>query len=274
MTGAWRILRRAYRGFVDDDGTAIAGYIAFSALLGLFPFLILAANLGALFVGPDEAEALVEALFVYAPPHVAQTIEPVVGDVLAGAEGGLLTISALAALWFSSNAVEAVRTAFERAYDVPSPWGLVSGRFIAFFFVLIGVAVAIILGVTIVFAPLLIQSIESFAGITVPGIVGPARLAVGLLVFTAYLFLLHRVLPRHGIATKGLWPGVLLTTGIWIVAATGFSIYLGYTPTYATTYGALAGVVISLMFFYITGLAVIFGAEVNAALAHFRQEQT
>ena len=63
-----------------------------------------------------------------------------------------------------------------------------------------------------------------------------------------------------------LWPGVLTTAGIWLVAATGFSIYLGYTPTYATTYGTLAGVVITLVFFYITGMAIIFGAEVNAVL--------
>lgn len=267
MMAAARILLRAYRAFVEDDGTAIAAYIAFSALLGLFPFLILAANLGALFVGPREAEQLIEALFTYAPPHVAQTLEPVVADVLAGADGGLLTISALAALWFSSNAIEALRTAFERAYDISCPWGFATGRAIAFACVAVGVMVAIILSVTIVFGPLLIQTIESFAGIDLPGVLGPLRIALGLTVFTSYLFILHRILPRHGLSARALLPGVLLTTVIWIAAATAFSIYLGYTPTYATTYGALAGVVISLMFFYITGLAIIFGAEVNAVMA-------
>lgn len=270
MIAAARTLSRAYRAFEADDGTAIAGYIAFSALLGLFPFLILAANLGALLVGPQEAEALIEALFVYAPPHVAQTLEPVVSDVLAGADGGLLTISALAALWFSSNAVEAVRTAFERAYNITEPWSFAAGRLIAFVCVAAGVGVAIILGVTIVFGPLLIQSIEAFAGIEVPNVVGPIRFATGLAVFTLYLFILHRILPRHGLSTRQILPGVLLTTAIWIAAATVFSIYLGYTPTYATTYGAMAGVVISLMFFYITGLAIIFGAEVNAVIAGAR----
>ena len=267
MNGLWRTGFRAWRAFNADDGSAIAGYIAFSALLGLFPFLILAANIASVAVGPVGAERLVEELFRYAPDHVARTLEPVAADVLAGADGGLLTVSALAALWFSSNAVEAVRTAFERAYKVARPRGFVAGRLVAIAAVLIGTLVALVLGVTIVFGPLLIAAAERFAGVAVPAIAEPLRLLVGLVVFVAYLFFLHVVLPRHALPARRLWPGVIVSTAIWIAAAWGFSIYLGYTPTYASTYGALAGVVITLMFFYITGVAIILGAEINAVRA-------
>ena len=82
--------------------------------------------------------------------------------------------------------------------------------------------------------------------------------------YAMFLVFLHRVLPGHRLPLRALWAGVAVTTVIWIIAATGFSIYLGITPTYATTYGTLAGVVISLVFFYISGMAVIFGAEINA----------
>jgi membrane protein len=57
-----------------------------------------------------------------------------------------------------------------------------------------------------------------------------------------------------------------VTTVLWVAFASAFSIYLSYTPTYTVTYGTLAGVIITLMFFYLTGATIIFGAEVNAAL--------
>ena len=265
-----QVMVRAVQAFTVNDGTAMAGYIAFSTLLGLFPFLILAANLGATLVGPAQSEALIDALFEYAPEHVARTLEPVVDDVLQGSDKGLMTISALAALWFSSNAVEAIRTAFERAYQVAAPHGLVTGRLISVLAVLVGVSVALFLGVTVVFGPLLMRTAEHYAGISIPGIAEPLRLAAGLVVFALYLALLHRVLPRLA-GDRPLWPGVFVSTIIWILAAMAFSAYLGTTSTYASTYGALAGVVITLMFFYITGLAVIFGAEINAALARMKK---
>jgi membrane protein len=63
-----------------------------------------------------------------------------------------------------------------------------------------------------------------------------------------------------------IWPGVMVTTVLWVLGALAFSVYLSWTPTYSITYGALAGVIITLLFFYLTGAVIIFGAEVNASL--------
>ena len=87
-----------------------------------------------------------------------------------------------------------------------------------------------------------------------------------MLVFIGFLLIMHRVLPGRRVKGSRLWPGVLVTTILWVTAASGFSIYLSFTPTYTVTYGTLAGVIITLMFFYLTGATIIFGAEVNAAL--------
>ena len=86
------------------------------------------------------------------------------------------------------------------------------------------------------------------------------------LVFIGFLLVMHRVLPGRHVKSSRLWPGVIVTTVLWVAAASVFSIYLSYTPSYTVTYGTLAGVIITLMFFYLTGLTIIFGAEVNAAL--------
>ena len=87
-----------------------------------------------------------------------------------------------------------------------------------------------------------------------------------MLVFIGFLLIMHRVLPGRRLKGCRLWPGVLVTTVLWVALALGFSIYLSYTPTYTVTYGTLAGVIITLMFFYLTGATIIYGAEVNAAL--------
>lgn len=262
-----RVLYRAYLEFVDDDGPALAGFIAFSTILGLFPFIILSTNIAALTFGTERSQEAVDALFNYAPEHVAKTLEPVLLDVLRGAGGSLLTVSGVAALWISSNAVEALRKAFDRAYNVQSPRRWWKGRLISFACVILGAFVFLFLGLTIVLGPLLLQLIETYLGFKVPYGTGLVRYALGFIIFVGFLLFLHRVLPRHSYRIKKLWVGVLVSTLIWIIAATLFSIYLGYTPSYATTYGTLAGVIITLVFLYITGLAIIYGAEVNAVLA-------
>lgn len=264
------VLYEAFWEFQQDDGPALAGYIAFSGLLGFFPFVILTTNIAAFALGEGQSQQAVDALFAYAPPHVAQTLEPVLLDVLKGAGSGLLTVSALAAIWFSSNAFEAIRTAFDRAYNVSEPRGWFVGRIISILCVIGGTFASILLGFLIVLGPLAIQLVEGFFGIPIPFFAELARYAIGLVVFVGFISLLHFALPRHRIPFSKLWVGVIVSTVIWLIAASCFSVYLGYTPTYVSTYGALAGVVITLVFLYITGMAIIFGAEVNAVLARGR----
>jgi membrane protein len=102
--------------------------------------------------------------------------------------------------------------------------------------------------------------------VPIPALATYSTSLFGVLVFVAFLLVMHRVLPGRHVKGSRLWPGVITTTVLWVAAASGFSIYLSYTPSYTVTYGTLAGVIITLMFFYLTGLTIIFGAEVNAAL--------
>ena len=106
----------------------MAGFIAFSGLLSIFPFLIFAATLTGILVGRDRSDTIIEALFEIAPEHVAQTLAPVVEEVLGKQSGEVLTLSALFAIWVASSAVEAFRIAFDRAYAVPDPRGFIQNR--------------------------------------------------------------------------------------------------------------------------------------------------
>jgi len=264
----WRsgaILWDAIDRFNRNDGTAMAGFIAFSSLLSVFPFLIVAATLIGAMLGDARSDQIIDALFRIAPDHVARTVEPVADEVLKRRSGGVLTVSALFAIWVASNAVEAFRIAFDRAYKVDDRRHFITGRLLAIGFVLLGAVVTALLGFSVILSPLLLHLAEQWSGERVPGGAGLLIYTFGLVVFAGFLFLMHRYLPGERLPLVRLWPGVVVSTILWMFGAVFFSFYLRYTPSFTVTYGALTGVVITLLFFYLTGAAIIFGAEVNAA---------
>lgn len=265
----WRFVRAlwdAFERFNLNDGWPMAGFIAFSGLLSIFPFLIFAATLTGMVVGEARSTQIIDALFNIAPEHVARTLEPVIVEVLGKQSGGILTLSAVFAIYVASNAVEAFRIAFDRAYAVADPRGIIQNRVLAVFIVFVGAIVAALLGLLIIFSPLFMLMAESFANRRIPLVSGYMTYGFGILVFAGFVLLMHLTLPGRSIALRRLWPGVLVSTVVWLVAAGGFTYYLRYTPTYTVTYGTLAGVIITLMFFYLTGATIIYGAEFNAAL--------
>jgi len=268
-----RGLRRAFRvvwvavdRFNRNDGSAMAGFIAFSGLLSLFPFLIFATTLTGIMFGGEQSDSIIESLFEIAPTHVAQTLEPVVTEVLSKQSGEILTVSAMFAIWVASSAVEAFRIAFDRAYAVPDPRGFIENRALAIMLVFIGAIVAALLGVTILFSPLILRFFETVLLVSIPPVASYVTYFCGVMVFIGFLMIMHRVLPGRRLKSARLWPGVLVSTFLWVVFALGFSIYLSFTPAYTVIYGTLAGVIITLMFFYLTGAVIIYGAEFNAAM--------
>jgi len=250
--------------FNRNDGSAMAGFIAFSGLLSVFPFLIFATTLTGILFGGDQSDTIIESIFEIAPDHVAETLEPVVVEVLNKQSGEVLTIAFLFAIWVASSAVEAFRIAFDRAYAVPDPRGMIENRLMAILLVFIGGIVAALLGVSILFSPLILRFLEHVFLFRVPVVASYLTYAFGVFVFLGFLLIMHRLLPARRV--KRVWPGVLVTTILWLIFASGFSLYLSFTPSYTVTYGTLAGVIITLMFFYLTGATIIYGAEVNAAL--------
>lgn len=266
LVAAWRVLWDAVGRFNRNDGAAMSGYIAFHGLLSIFPFLILAATMIGMLVGDARSYEIIDALFRLAPEHVAMTLEPVVRDLLDARSGKILTLTGLFAIVMASNGVDAFRLAFDRAYQVDDPRGFFKNRAIAIGLVFLGAIVAALLGISIILSPLLLSLAEKYSRVTIPAFAGQIIYAFGIVVFAAFVGVMHRTLPGRDLPGAWNWPGVAVTTLIWVMAAGGFSIYLTYTPTYSITYGALSGVIITLMFFYITGATIIFGAEINAAM--------
>ena len=267
----WRITRSAVARYNRDDGAAMAGYIAYSAFLSAFPFAIFGTALAGSFVDPAESDAMIDALFDLAPEHVAQTLEPVVASVTQGQGDRLVTISGLGALWVASNAIEAIRAGFDRAYGTTQPRHFAVRRVIALGFVVLAALTFGLLGFLVVGAPLAIVLAESYLGLSAPFGVGVLRYALGLGMLGVLLFEMHLLLPARRPPRRRLWPGIATSLALWALGAYAFSMYLAAAPSYSITYGTLAGVIVTLLFFYLTGAAILFGAQINAVLMQFRQ---
>jgi len=266
LKATWPFLWTVVKRFNEDQGAVHSGNIAYSLMLAIVPFLIFAMALTGFFVGEEGARQALGALFDAVPEHVARTLEPVLTEVIGQRRGGILTLSAVAAIWAASNGVEAVRLGLDRAYEVDASRHIALNRLLSMAVVLIGFAIFILLAVLIIFAPLAFALIERWTHIRIPASANLMRYALGLFVLALALWAMHRLLPSRSMRGLRLWPGVIFSVVIWALAATAMSVYLAYAPSYAVTYGTMAGVIVTLLFFYLTGLSLIFGAEVNATI--------
>ena len=263
---AWRFALATVNRFNKDQGAVLAGYIAYASMLASFPFLIFTITLAGALIGARYSEEAVRVLFESVPQHVAQTLEPVLFEVIGEDRGGVLTLAALGTLYAASNGVEAIRTGLDRAYDVETPRNFVMNRLVAIGFVLIGFLVFGTLAVLIIFAPLAFRLIEDLTAVDIPASADIARYVIGGTLLYWFYWLMHRVLPARNMRRMTVWPGIFTSMLLWVLLATALSVYLAFSPDYAVTYGALSGVIVTLLFFYLTGVAIIFGAEVNAVV--------
>ncbi|KQV73328.1 YihY/virulence factor BrkB family protein [Rhizobium sp. Root1220] len=258
---------------IEDDGFAMASHIALSTLLAVFPFLIFGTTL-ATFLGADQfSSTAIHLIFDTWPDVIAKPLADEVLQVLTIPRGGLLTVSVLAAAYFASNGVEALRISLNRAYRVQEtrPWYFT--RLASLGYVLIAViifaAISIVLVAAIplaldyarLWSPLLAETLE---------VVFSWRVYGTLFVLTVALFVVHLWLPAGRRRVFDVVPGVLVTLLLWLAGALIFAYYLSAFANYTATYAGLASVMIVLIFLYMIGVIFIVGAEINAALLKFR----
>jgi membrane protein len=263
----WQLpYRAAWRLVMQDEGLELSGYIAFTAFFSLFPFVIFLAALAGFLGDRETANEFIGAMFDLLPADVAETLAPAVREVMGARQGGLLTVGILTTLWFASSGIEALRAGLNRAYGVSEQRALWRLRLQSILFVIAGGLTMFFLSAAVILGPLLWRVL----GPTLDDLLGTElafltlrHLAATLLLWGA-LMLLHRWLPNTRQAYRRVLPGVCATTLLWLVGASLFSWYIGHLADYSAFYGSLGGVAITLMFFYVTAIIFLFGAEFNA----------
>lgn len=266
---AWEIVKRIAIG-VYNDGFIHAGNLAFLALLALFPFFIAAAAIAKLLGQSEDGQKTVATILGKLPPDVANVLAGPTNEVLTARTGPLLWLGAIVGLWTAASFIETIRDILRRAYGIKycAPfWTYRLGS--------IGVIIAAVLLLMAAFgASVAISSVHHFIVEKIPasgglaGELGFYRIAPAVAMFVTFYFTFLALTPaRYRGPGSKKWPGALLITAWWVVTVELLPASLELLGGYDLTYGSLAGVMIALIFFFVIGLGVVTGAELNAALA-------
>jgi membrane protein len=265
----WEITKRIAIG-VYNDGFIHAGNLAFLSILALFPFFILATAIAQLLGQSADGAKTVAAVLAKLPPQVATVLSGPIEEVLTVRTGSLLWLGAVVGLWTAASYIETIRDILRRAYGV---------KFSAPFWTYRLLSIALILAAVLLLmaafgATVILSSVQHVVVERVPGSSGLAttlglyRIAPAIALFVTFYFTLLALTPsRYRKLTCRKWPGALLITLWWLATAELLPVALGLLGGYEITYGSLAGVAIVLIFFFVIGLGVVTGAELNAALA-------
>jgi len=264
-----RLIADAGMQLLKHEGFELSGYIAFTAILALFPFLIFLTALAGFIGDAQSADRIIQTVFELAPSDIAQVLAPILRDVLTQQHGGLMTVSILFALWTASSGVEALRTLLNRCYDVRETRAFWRTRPESIVIVIAGATLALVLSVALVLGPVIWKFVTAYLPVGddwfLPWVV--VRYGLAALLVAACLIGLHRMLPNCHQPVRRVWPGAMTTALLWLVTAALFSVYVDNFASYSVTYGSLGGVIMTLMFFYISAIIFAFGAELNAGLA-------
>lgn len=268
---AIEVARRVLIG-VYTDGFIHAGNLAYLTLLALFPFFILAMTIGRMFGQTEEGLAAVSAFLAALPVNVANALRTPIQDVLTARTGHLLWFGAIVGLWTVGSLIETVRDIVRRAYGTRATrpfWQYRLGSIGIIFACVFAILFAFSLQVMISATDTFLHEVLPFADEAIT-LVQATRLIPTAMLFLAFYYLFVAVTPSlyRGKAFPK-WPGAAMTT-FWCYG-TGLALPLALTRLsyYSLTYGGLAGAMITLIFFFIIGLGVVIGAELNAALAEF-----
>jgi len=263
----WKdILLRVWNEMGTDHLGLIAAGVAFYGLLALFPAITALMALGGLIFEASEIVARIEAIAALVPRAAAEIIIDQATAVTGSQEGGLglaATLGLGLAIWSASRGVGSLIEGINVAYDETEDRGflvLTATRVALTLFLVTGMVAG--LGATIIL-PSILQLLA--LGPTAELVIGLARWAALIVLTILGLGVLYRFAPsRRPAQWRWLSPGAVLATILWIAGSAGFAVYVQNFGSYQETFGALAGVIILLMWLWISALLILLGAELNA----------
>jgi membrane protein len=268
--GWWDLLTRTVKEFVADNGLGLAAQLAYYFFFSLFPAVLVGLAFASFFPLEHFVDRMVATLGGVVPGDIIRIVQDQVRKISEGNNGGLLTFGVLAALWSSSAAVMGLIDALNHAYDIEEgrPWwkvrllslgltlGLAAFILIAFALVLVGPTaaeyIARVTGLGPVFA-------WTWKILQWPVVLALVSIGAGLVYYFA---------PDAEQEWVWVTPGAILAAIIWLAASLGFKFYVANFATYTETYGAIGGVMVLLLWFYLSGVVFLLGAELNAEIEH------
>jgi membrane protein len=273
----WKeVTRRVWNEISKDNMSIVAAGCAFYAMLALFPAITALVSIYGLVADPGQIEQQVNAMRGVLPEEAVGLVAGQAHQVAAGATGGLGWSAALAlllALWSASAGVKTLFTALNIAYEEKETRGLVRFNLTALLFTLAAI-VAMVVGLGVIIGvPAVMQYLP--LGPLGQWLVRITSWLVLVVLLIVGLAMIYRFGPSRAPANwRWLSPGASVATAVWLLASVAFSFYVANFASYNQTYGALGGVIILLMWLYISAFVILLGAELNAELELQTAEDT
>ena len=266
-----RIGKRFLADVKRDDVSGLAAELAYRFLFAIFPFGIFVAALTAFIAGAigiaDPTGQIIGAVGDNLPKDIAAGIRPQLETVIGTTRPGLLTIGAVAALWAATGGTNALIKAMNRAYEVEETRPLVPRYALAIGLTLLGSFGLLVAFVSIVGASLLTRQVVAALHLdqTIVDLIGLLRWPIVFGLLSAAVGILYHFAPNF--RTPWRWcfvGGAIFSTG-WLLATGLFALYVANFANYSNTYGALGGVIVLMLWFYISALILVAAAALVAA---------
>ena len=264
------LARRTGREVLADDCLGLAAQLAYYFFLALFPALLFLVAIVSFIPVAGLLEAITTNLSRVAPTEVLSIIQDQILKIAHENNGGLLTLGMIGTIWSTSAGLDAIITTLNQAYDVPERRSWWKVKLIAVGLTLALSALIILAFALLLVGPPLAERIATWAHM------GRAFVWTWTLLQWPVIFLLVSfalaTIYYYAPATAQRWlsvmPGALVATTLWILISLGFKFYIAHFGSYNATYGTIGAVIVLMLWFYLSALAVLVGAELNAEIEH------
>jgi len=259
---------------MKDNVLGWAAELAYYFFLALFPALLFLVALASFFPIHDLMDKIVGALGRFAPGEMLSLVRDQILQISKNNNGGLLTIGILGTIWSASSGMSSVSSVLNRAYHVDEGRSWMRVRVTA-----IGLTVTLAIFVLVSFAlvvagPEIADKVADSIGLgaafrwTWKILQWPVVFA---LIVTGF-GLVYYFAPDVKQEWRWITPGAVFATILWLLVSLGFRWYVAEFANYQKTYGAIGGAIVALLWFYVSGLAMLVGAEMNAFIEHHSPE--
>lgn len=260
---------------IDEDGVlAIGAQLTYFLILSVFPFIIVFLNI--ISYTPLVREDVLLNITQYLPLEVQNLINDFAIEIIKTSSQELLSLAAIFGIWTASSGISAVMRALNKAYDSVESRPFYKSKLLSIFFTIILLFSLTLVFMTLVFGELLGNRLFSYFGLadiflalwSVLRILIPIIYMV--LTFTAF----YRYAPYSQnideIKLRDSIPGALFTTIGWLISSTIFSYYVNNFGRYTITYGSIGGIIILLVWLYLSSIIIVLGGEINATISYFK----
>ncbi|AZV48588.1 ribonuclease [Bacillus halotolerans] len=259
-------LKELFGRYTLHEGQSKSAELAYFFLLSLFPFLIFMLTLTAyLPISTDDVLGVVKQ---YAPGSAMSLVESITHQTLNDRNGGLLSFGIIAALWSASNGMNAIVRSLNHAYEVEENRSFIIVRLTSIFLTIAMVFTILVALLLPVFGRQIGMLAADFVGASdlFLSIWTAIRWGVSPLVLLIVFSALYVIAPNKKLSLRFVMPGALFAAIGWIVVSTLFSFYVSTFANYSATYGSIGGIIVLMIWFYLSGILIILGGEINALL--------